>query len=384
MIVNSKTLEHRARVERYIREGRTVSGACGASVQQQEIASEQQANFNQMSNQAAAVFGDTSQVFKELQSSFAPILAAGPGQSGFTAPELANLQSQAVTAGGVATRNAQQAVGERMAAAGGGTTVLPSGAAMAEQGNIAEEGAQATAGQLSNINLENAQLGQQNWMNAAGVLGGAANTFNASTGAGKAATDSGSAAMQGASTVQQANNQWAQDLVSIASSGGQVAGNIMCPAEGSPYLMADGTEKPVEDLEVGELLAGIDDEPQTIEEIQSQYTNIIEVTTENGFVTRNSPVHAFALPKGGFVVSIRSLGKTILTQTGPSKVTKIEPAGKAWVFNVITNGSHTYRASGVWSLGVGDAERHIGMNEWARLGNRMLKDKTKWAAVGVN
>lgn len=379
MITNSHTI----RITRYIREGRTVSGACGASVQQQQIAAEQQANFNQMTQQAAAVFGDTSKVFGELQSSFAPILAAGPGQQGFTAPELASMRSQAVTQGGIATRNAQQAAGERAAAAGGGTTVLPSGAAMGQEANIAEAGAQATANQLSNINLQSAELGQQNWMNAAGILGGAANTFNASTGAGSAATGSGSAAMSGASTVQQANQEGINDALGVIQAGAGVASSF-CPAEGSPYLMADGSEKPVENLEVGELIAGVDDEPQTIEEIQSQYTNIIEVTTENGFVTRNSPVHAFALPKGGFVVSIRSLGKTILTQTGPSKVTKIEPAGQAWVFNVITNGSHTYRASGVWSLGVGDAERHVGMNEWARLGNRMLKDKTKWAAVGVN
>jgi len=32
-------------------------------------------------------------------------------------------------------------------------------------------------------------------------------------------------------------------------------------------------------------------------------------------------------------------------------------AGKAKVFNVITNGSHTYRADGIWALGVGRAER---------------------------
>ncbi len=200
---------------------------CGASAQQTQIAAEQQANFNQMSNQAAAVFGDTSQVFKELQSSFAPILAAGPGQGGFTAPELANLQSQAVTQGGIATRNAEQAAGERAAAAGGGTTVLPSGAQLGMNANIAEAGAQATAGQLSNINLENAQLGQQNWMNAAGILGGAANTFNASTGAGSAATGSGSAAMSGASSVQQANEQGMQDLISIASSAAGTAGKII-------------------------------------------------------------------------------------------------------------------------------------------------------------
>jgi hypothetical protein len=139
----------------------------------------------------------------------------------------------------------------------------------------------------------------------------------------------------------------------------------ICPAEGSMYLMHNGTEKPVEALVVGDLIAGIDEEPQIIEEIQSAYIDILCVTTENGCVLRNSYIHAFALPKGGFTVAAKSLGKIILTAEGPSKIVSVEPAGKAWVFNVITNGSHTYRADGAWGLGVGEAERSVGMNTWA-------------------
>lgn len=359
-----------------------VEHACGASSGENQIAQEQQQNFNTMSSEAQQTFGQSSQVFQDLNSAFAPVLAAGPGQSGFTPAELANLKSQAITNTGVATRNAQQAAGERASAAGGGTTVLPSGAALGMNANIAEAGAQQTASELSNINLENAQLGQQNWMNAAGVLSGATNTYNASTGVANATTGSGSSAMSGANTVEQANQQGINDVLGVVEAGAGAASSILCPAEGSVYLMADGSEKPVEFLAVGEQIAGIDDEPQTIEEIQSNYTNIIRVCTENGYSARNSPVHAFVLPKGGFVVAARSLGKTILTANGPSKVICVEPAGKAWVFNVITDGSHSYRADGVWALGVGDAERSIEMNEWAAIGDRMFKDKTKWAAGG--
>jgi hypothetical protein len=356
---------------------------CGASSSQNEIAQQQQQNFQTLQNQAGQVFGQSSQIFNQLNSAFSPILAAGPGQPGYTPAELSNLQSQAVTQGGIATRNAEQAAGERSAAQGGGTAVLPSGATLDMNANIAEAGAANTANSLAQINLNNAALGRQNWMQAAGVLAGAPSVYGEANSFNAGGTGAGQAAMGGASTVQQANQEGINDALGVVEAGAGVASAALCPAEGSPYLMADGTEKPVEALEIGDLIAGIEGEPQTIEEIQSQYTNIIEVTTENGFVTRNSPVHAFALPKGGFAVSIRSLGKTILTQTGPSKVTKIVPAGQAWVFNIITNGSHTYRASGVWSLGVGEAERHIGMNEWARLGNRMLKDKTKWAIAGA-
>ena len=199
-------VNHTARIEQYIREGRTVSGGCGASSSQQQIAQQQQQNFQTLQNQSGQIFGNSSQIFKDLNSSFAPIVAAGPGQSGFTAPELANLQSQAVTQGGIATRNAQQAAGERAAAAGGGTTILPNGATLGMNANIAEAGAAQTAGNLANINLQNAQLGRQNWLQAAGVLAGAPGVFGTATGAGNAATGAGSAAMGGATDVNSANN----------------------------------------------------------------------------------------------------------------------------------------------------------------------------------
>lgn len=130
-----------------------------------------------------------------------------------------------------------------------------------------------------------------------------------------------------------------------------------CPAKGSLYLMSDGSEKPVETLQVGDELAGIDGEPQTIVEIQTMRDDVLRVETEDGFVTRNSRAHAFALPVGGFVEAIDALGKKIRSSKGASKVVSIEWDGVEEVFSVITDGSHTYRADGVWALGVGKAER---------------------------
>jgi hypothetical protein len=342
---------------------------CGASSDQKQIAQEQKQNFQQMSAQSAAVFGAGSQIFNDLSSSFEPVLAAGPDQAGYSAPELAALKSAAISNTGTAYRNAAAATGERIAASGGGNAILPSGQSDALQAQVAEAGAAQTAGELGNINIQNAELGRQNWMNAAGVLSGATNVFNPATGAGNAATGSGSAAMTSANDVQTANRALTGDIMGVVQAGAGVAGDIMCPAKGSPYLMADGSEKPVELLEVGELIQGIDGEPQIIEEIQSAITPILRVETEDGHVARNSRVHAYALPAGGFTVAMHSLGKTILTETGRSKVVRVQWAGEDWVFNVITNGSHTYRASGVWALGVGEAERQVSMSKWNEIGD---------------
>jgi hypothetical protein len=161
------------------------------------------------------------------------------------------------------------------------------------------------------------------------------------------------------------------NLLTAAIQGGAGAGAAFCPAKGSLYLMADGTEKLVEALQVGEQLQGIDGEAQTIEEIQTAKTPVLRIETEDGFVTRNSRVHAFALPAGGFVVAMYALGKTIRTAKGVSKVISVKWNGDDEVFNVITDGSHTYRADGVWALGVGEAERHVSMERWREIGNRL-------------
>jgi hypothetical protein len=164
----------------------------------------------------------------------------------------------------------------------------------------------------------------------------------------------------------------------IAGAGIEAAGNIagaICPAKGSLYLLPGDKEVPVETLKVGDEITGIDGEVQVIEEIQTAQVPILRVTTDNGFTARNSRVHAYALPAGGFVVAIHALSKTILTMTGKGKVISVEDAGTATVFNIITNGSHTYRADGIWALGVGEAERHVNMDTWSQIGNKLTSTK---------
>jgi hypothetical protein len=167
----------------------------------------------------------------------------------------------------------------------------------------------------------------------------------------------------------------------LIGSGIEAAGNIVgaiCPAKGSLYLIPGDKEVPVETLKVGDEITGIDGEAQVIEEIQIAQAPILRIVTDNGFTARNSRVHAFALPAGGFVVAIHALGKTILTTTGKGKVISVEDAGMDTVFNIITNGSHTYRADGIWALGVGEAERHVSMDTWSQIGQKLTSAKKEF------
>ena len=188
------------------------------------------------------------------------------------------------------------------------------------------------------------------------------------------------AAAQGAlGTEEQAANtpsfldELGQGLITGGAQVGSAAITAFCPAKGSLYLMADGSERLVENLMVGDVLAGIDGDSEVIEEIQSATSPVLRIQTEDGFTTRNSRVHAFALPVGGFVVDINSLNKIVLTEKGRGKVVAVEWDGEDTVYNVITDGSHTYRADGVWALGVGEAERQVSMAKWGEIGDNLAE-----------
>jgi len=166
-----------------------------------------------------------------------------------------------------------------------------------------------------------------------------------------------------------------QELGQGAISGaGQFAANKWCPAEGSLYLLADGRETPVEHLKVGDELMGIDGDAQKIESIESALARILLVRSDQGHKLRNSWTHAYALPGGGFTVAARSMGKKLVADRGPARVISVQDGGVARVFNVITGGSHTYRADGVWALGVGEAERYVSMDEWQRIGDQLMQE----------
>lgn len=205
------------------------------------------------------------------------------------------------------------------------------------------------------VNLQNAKLKQQQQQEG---MSGLQQMYG---------TDVGAALNALGLSTSAVNAQTAADAQTQSALQGDIGMGLdavsMCPARGARYLMADGSEKLVEELEVGDQLAGIDGEPETIEEIQSAMSPVLLVKIETGYVTRTSPAHAFAPPYGGFTEALNSLGKTIVTASGNRKVTSVELDGEDEVFSVITDGSHTYRADGVWALGVGEAEHKASMNQ---------------------
>jgi hypothetical protein len=196
---------------------------CGSTGQQSDIAVSQQSFMNQAQSQAGAVFGDASQVFKSLVSTFAPTVAAGPSQQGFSQQQLANLNSEAITQTGQAYKNAKEAVGESQSAVGGGNTALPSGTQTGTDLSLAESGANQTASELGQITQANYQQGNENYNEAVAGLSNAPNVFNSSTNSTNAATGSSTAAANTANQIASQNNSWVSAVTGLAGSLGGAA-----------------------------------------------------------------------------------------------------------------------------------------------------------------
>ena len=220
-----------------------VEQACGASSAQNNVEATQTSLMNQMISQSQTVFGASSSVFNGLMQTFAPIVAAGPSQQGFSSQELSNLNSQAITQTGVSYKNAKAAVGNAEAAAGGGNMPLPSGAAIGTDIGLASSAANETANQLSNITEQNYAAGRQNYQNAVAGEESASNVYNAATGAGSAATGSTEAAGTTANQIATQNNSWVQGVTgALGAIGGAAMTGGMSLLTGAGATQAQNLE----------------------------------------------------------------------------------------------------------------------------------------------
>lgn len=196
---------------------------CGASNQQKQIGAEQEAFYKLMTQQAQQVFGMASEVFKDLQATFAPIVAKGPNQEGFSAEEKANLDRQIIDSTGSAYNKAGNVLNSELASEGGGDVPVISGQANEMRGKLASSAAGQEAAEREQVTADSYATGRQNYFAAANALSGATNVFNPATGMSNAATGAGNAAASTANEIAQEDNSWVN--ATIGALGG-VAGSV--------------------------------------------------------------------------------------------------------------------------------------------------------------
>lgn len=223
---------------------------CGATKAQTDNQAAQASFYTQATQQAGQVFGDSSQVYQQLQNTFAPTVAAGPSQEGYSPAELADQRSQAITNNGVATRNAEQAAGESIAAEGGGNVAgLTSGTNAGVKANIDIAGANNTANSLSQITQNDYATGRANYDTAVAGLSGAPSTFNAATSATGTAVGAGTSAGNQANQVAAAaNSPWQAALGALGGAVGSFASGGLTNLIGSGSGSGGLTSADVSDI----------------------------------------------------------------------------------------------------------------------------------------
>ena len=199
---------------------------CFVSKGLEQTGAAQSSLFNTAVQQGQAEFGAANTVFNDLVKSTAPIVAAGPEQTGFSAQQESAINANTIDTTAAQYKNAATAVKGDIAAQGGGNIALPSGANIATEEALAEAGAQQTASGLrSNLQADYA-AGNQNWQFASKAAEAAPEMFSTANSATQAATQAGSAASSTAQAINNAQNSWQQmavaalgDASSVASAG---------------------------------------------------------------------------------------------------------------------------------------------------------------------
>lgn len=199
---------------------------CGASNDQKDLSKEQLGFFQTMKSQAQSEFSRFNSIVAGLTAKWQPILDKGINQAGFSAAQKANLSTIATEHVASNFTKAREAAANSIAAAGGGSAVLPSGANASLIAQTENAAAGETGELETRIDEQDAALGRENYLAASSALSGVASLNDPSRIAG-AVDDSGRAANDTLSSIEQADNAWMGPVFgAIGGIGGALVGKI--------------------------------------------------------------------------------------------------------------------------------------------------------------
>lgn len=191
-------------------------------------------------------------------------------------------------------------------------------------------------------------LGQQhgealsNFWNANNVASG--NAANSSGAAAKNAEAAGSTAANIFSTA----GKQAQTGTSAQTGITEAA---LCPTSGMKILMADKTWKPVEELQKGDNIFGLDGVADQLIEVElSRPQHVCDVAT-NFRSVRVSVTHCFERTAGGYAIAGSSKGDEVQTMNGTERIVSVDLLAELQVcYRLSTRRAHGYVVEGFFSL----------------------------------
>jgi len=202
---------------------------CGGATSTQQTLQKEEADFYKTQidayNKAYANFSDIQDT---LNKQFAPILAAGPGQMGYTPGELTALNTQAAEGTASYYQQAQRALAQNEATLGGGTSNInmTAGASADARARLAAAAAGQSAGQRLQITQQGYDIGRQQWMNAISGEEALAQGWNPNAFSGSATSAGQTASAQANQIAQQQQAAWGSVLGALGGIAGSATGNL--------------------------------------------------------------------------------------------------------------------------------------------------------------
>lgn len=206
-------------IDRYIAEGRTVSG--GKGDQTIKTAEQNSLNFsNTLQAAFAKQFGAQTDVLNFLKGKLQPMI---DNPTGLSPQALATMRSSAINNTATTYQNALKATQARTAGEGG-PTGLPSGVQAQIQGQLGGQQASSEADQLNQIQMQDESLKQQNYWNAVNAENGIAAETNPLGYASDATTANSDVGALGAAFKQSQQSQLLGALGGLAGGVGTAVG----------------------------------------------------------------------------------------------------------------------------------------------------------------
>lgn len=185
---------------------------CGATGAQTQLEQSQADFYSEATQQQEQVYGQDQEILGALKTAYAPILAAGPNQEGFSEGETNNLNTQATEGTANDYSQASKALRESQAAQG---APLPTGEQEQQQAALAASAASTESQEKEGITQNSYQQGYNEWQAAASGLTGVASELNP-TGYSGAATGAGVATGNTANQIAEENNSWVNAALGAA------------------------------------------------------------------------------------------------------------------------------------------------------------------------
>ena len=185
---------------------------CGPSQALKDLNSKIKSFADTTASEAQTIFGDASSIFNDLKTSLGAIVKGGPSQQGWGAAESNAVNSMIMDQAATNARNQKAAVGNAIAAIGGGNVAAPSGLALAATLETNQNIEAEKSRQLSQAVIQNYETGRKNYFDAVGQEEALPNVFNSSIEANKVVQAEYKNAIESQKQVDAASNWW-QPLV---------------------------------------------------------------------------------------------------------------------------------------------------------------------------